>query len=406
MPLYRYKAVTASGDVVEDELEASSQAAAIERLRELGHVPIRADEIKATSPSRWLKRELFGARRVSQRDVGVLTRELATLLSAGVPIDRSLEIAISVTDADAVKELLGQVLDRIRGGSSLADAMSAQDGVFPRFYVSTVQAGEAGGSLDVVLNRLADLMERLRALRDRVTSALIYPTILLAMAGLSIVVLLTVVIPQFTPLFEDAGEALPVSTQIIIAIGEAFERYWWLMTLVIVGAAMFARRQLRQPASRYRMHGWLLRMPLIGDLVRKIEVARFSRTLATLLGNGVALLTALSIVKETSGNAVIAKAIEVLGNSLKEGEGLAELLTKAEVFPSLAIHLVRVGEETGRLEEMLVKVADIYDQEVERTIERLMALLVPALTIALGLLVAAIIMSVLTAMFSVYELPL
>ncbi len=328
------------------------------------------------------------------------------MLGAGLPLDRALEILVGLADKENVAKLLVRVLDGVRGGVTLADAMADQDGTFPDFYVSMVRAGEAGGTLDVVLARLAGFLEKSQALTDSVRSALIYPVILLVMAGLSIIVLLTLVIPEFKPLFDDAGEALPLATRVLVAVGEVFERWFWLMALVAIALVLFVRRRLANAAFRRRWDGMMLRLPLFGDLTRKIEVARFARTLGTLLGNGVALLGALTIVKDTLGNTVIGAAVEGVADRLKEGKGLAEPMAASGAFPALAVQLVRVGEETGALETMLTKVADIFDGEVGRTTQRLLSLLVPLLTIGLGLLIAAIIGSVLVAFLSVNELAL
>lgn len=404
MPTFRYKAVTDSGSVLEGEMDAPSQSVVIERLHELGHLPIRADEIKGPSRGAWLTRDLFGGRGVSRKDVTLATRELATLLEAGLPLDRSLEMLKDLADKGAIGGMLSRVLERVRGGASLADAMASQAPAFPRYYVSMVRAGEAGGALESVLARLADFMEKSQAVTENVKSALVYPIILLAMAGASVIVLLTVVIPQFRPLLEEAGEALPLATQILVGVGEFVQYYWWAIGLALVGFALLARRELSSRERRYRWDAVFLRIPLIGDLVTKIEVARFSRTLATLLRNGVAPLTALSIVKDILSNAVMAEAIGRVATRLKEGQGLAQPLMAAQVFPDLAVNLVRVGEETGQLEGMLDKVAEIYEREVQRTLDRLLALLVPVLTIGLGLLIAAIIVSVLSAILSVNRL--
>ncbi len=406
MPAYRYKAVTTSGDVVEGEMEASSQSAVIEKLHDLGHLPIRADEREAASGWRWLAHDLFARRRVSRKDVALVTREFATLLEAGLPLDRALEILINLAEGEGVRKLLERVLEAVRGGASLADALAAQGRSFPRFYVSMVRAGESGGTLEEVLARLADFLEKSHTLTENVKSALVYPAILVTMAGASVVLLLTVVVPQFKPLFEDAGQALPLATQVIISAGAFFQNYWWAIALAVVGLVLLGRHQLATPAGRYGWDASLLRIPLLGDLVTKLEIARFSRTLGTLLHNGVALLSALGIARETLGNVVIARAVEGVARRAKDGQGLAGPLMAARVFPSLAVQLVRVGEETGRLEEMLLRVADIYDREVQRSVDRLMALLVPILTIGLGVLIAGIIVSVLVAILSVNRLVL
>lgn len=404
MPTFKYKAVTEAGSVLEGEMEARNQSAVIERLHDLGHLPVRAEEIKASGQGNFLQRDLFGSRRASSKDIAALTRDLATLLQSGLSLVRSLDMLVELNESAAVTKLLADVLESVRGGSSLADAMAAQNNAFPQYYVSMVRAGESGGSLDGVLERLAGFMQRSQEMIETVKSALIYPMILFAMAAASVVILLTVVVPEFKPLFEDAGESLPFATQIIISIGDAFERYWWLMLLAFVGAVMLFRQQLSTPAGRFRWDSLVLKMPLFGDLVTKIEVARFSRTVGTLLHNGVTLPTALGIVRDTLRNTVIAKAVEDAATLLKEGQGLADPLVAAEIFPSLATHLVRVGEESGKLEEMLIRVADIYEREIQHSIDRMLALLVPLLTITLGVLIAGIIGSVLVAILSVNQL--
>ncbi|MEE9250390.1 MAG: type II secretion system F family protein [Alphaproteobacteria bacterium] len=405
MARFEYKAVSASGDVIEGEMDAQDQAGAIEQIHALGHVPIRADEVGAGSPRRRSGLEALIGRKVSRHDVAIFTRELAILLTAGLPLERALEIVTDVSDRESVQRLVKRLLESVRGGTSLADAMATQQNIFSRTYISTVHAGEVGAALDVVLVRLADFMEKSQQLRETVKSALIYPVILLVMTGLSIVVLLTVVLPEFKPLFEDAGAALPLSAAVLINFGDALQQYGLLIVLGAIILFVPFRRSLRTPRSRIRWDRWLLHAPLVGDLVTKVEVARFSRTMGTLLGNGVELLTAISVAQESIGNTAIARAIDQLIPSLKEGRGMSAPLIEAAVFPRLAAHLIRVGEESGQLEEMMVKVADIFDREVQLSVDRMMAVLVPALTIVLGLLVAGIILTILSAIMSVYDLP-
>jgi general secretion pathway protein F len=267
-----------------------------------------------------------------------------------------------------------------------------------------VRAGEASGALDVVLGRLAEFLEKSQKLRETVKTALYYPIFLLMMAVISIVILLTIVVPQFKPLFESAGTALPVSTQILVGVGDFVRGYGWLIVLGLVAAYFLMRRYLATGEGRRRWDGFLLGLPFIGGLLTKIEVARFSRTASTLLQNGVSLLPALVIVRDILSNSIIASSIDSIAARLKEGRGLAEPLAATGLFPRLVIHLVRVGEETGQLEDMLTKLADIYDEEVGRTTARLLALLVPVLTIGMGVMVAAIIGSILTAILSVNTL--
>ncbi|TVR63641.1 MAG: type II secretion system F family protein, partial [Candidatus Competibacteraceae bacterium] len=326
----------------------------------------------------------------------LLTQQLSNLLNAGLPLDRALTILISVTDDAPSKSLLERVQDQVRGGSTLADALEAQ-GTFSRFYLNMVRAGEAGGALEAVLKRLTEFLERSRALRESVSSALIYPLILLSVAALSVIILLTFVVPQFEQLFADAGRALPLATQIVIAAGHGFRYYWWVGLLAILLLATALRRQLNQPESRVRWDRWFLSLPLFGDLIAKVETARLSRTLGTLLGNGVSLLNALTIVRETLSNRVLALALGEVAEHVKTGRGLADPLLEAGDFPKLAVQMIRVGEETGQLQEMLLQVADTYDEEVQTAVKRLLTLLEPALILGLGVVIAGIIMSILVA---------
>jgi general secretion pathway protein F len=402
---FRYKAVSATGETLEGDMEAADQGAVVRRLQSAGHLPVSVDAAAAAGSGSLLGRDLFARRRANRRDLHMLTRELATLIDAGLPLDRSLEILIDLSDEQVVSELLESVLEGISGGASLADAMAAQSGVFPRYYLSMIQAGEAGGTLDVVLARLTEFMERSQAMRESVRSALIYPVILVAMSVLAVVILLSVVVPRFRPLFEDAGQALPVSTRIVVGLGDAFAAYWWLMLAVVVGAGLLLRWQLARPAFRLRWDRMMLALPLLGDVIVRAEVARFTRTLGTMIGNGVSLLTALQLATNTVGNASLAHELDEVSDAVRQGKPLTEPLLRSGQFPRLATHLTRVGEETGRLEDMLLKVAEIYDLEVSRAIERMLALLVPLLTITLGMVIAGIIGSILVAILSVYDLP-
>jgi general secretion pathway protein F len=402
MPMFRYKAVTADGLTLEGEMEAASQLAVVERLQSMGHLPIAADEYRKKGGS-FLGIPIRG-QRLSNDAIGHVTRELATLLDAGLPLDRSLEIARDLSENPTVAGLLGRLLDRIRGGASFTDALAQERDVFSRLYLSMVQAGEASGALGAVMKRLSLFLERAAALRETIKSALIYPAILLVVVLGSIIVLLTVVVPQFKPMFEDAGKQLPLATRIVVAAGDAVANYGWLAAAILAGAGILFKRQMAKDSVRRRRDGLLLHIPLVSSLLARFETARFTRTLSVLLQNGVSLVAALGIAKETVGNLVMREALGVVLGDVKEGRGLAEPLRKTELFPTLAVQLTRVGEETGRLDEMLMKAAEIYDGEVQRSIDRLLALLVPAITVGLGVLVAGIIASLLVAILSVNEL--
>lgn len=404
MPRYRFEAVDAAGEVLRDEVEAQTPEAAIERLRDQGLLPLSVNEAKGGLLRGGLGQPLFSKRRaLSRKIVALFTQQLASLLAAGMPLDRALTILIGVSEDDRSKALLERVQEKVRGGSTLADALEAQD-AFSRFYLNMVRAGESGGALETVLRRLNEFLERSQALRETVTSALIYPIILLTVSALSVIILLTFVVPQFQRLFADAGKTLPLATQIVIAVGDGFRYYWWAGAIVIVLIVAAVRRMLNQPDSRARWDRWLLRAPLFGDLIAKVETARLTRTLGTLLGNGVSLLNALTIVRETLTNQVMASALGEVAEHAKTGRGLAEPLMEAGHFPKLAVQMIRVGEETGQLQEMLIQVADTYDGEVQTAVKRLLTLLEPALILGLGAVVAGIIMSILVAILSLNEL--
>lgn len=406
MPLYRYKAVAPNGESQEGEMEGLAQVAVVERLQGMGLIPIRVEEAVAGTERVETGLALFRKKRISQDEVAAFTREIATLLRAGLPLDRSLEILVGLSPNERVRQLLAQVREDVRGGAALSAAMEAQSGVFSRFYLNMIRAGEAGGALDVVLQRLSEFMERSKELRETVKSALIYPAILVGVAVLSVAVLLVWVVPQFSQMFEESGKALPLPTQVVIAAGDTVQHYWWAMILGAIGIYSWFSRQLQQPESRYKWDKRFLALPLLGDLVGKLEVARFSRTLGTLIGNGVTLLTALSIVKETLSNTVMSEGLGVVAAQLKEGKGLGGPLMETGLFPQLAVHMVMVGEETGKLQEMLIRIADVYDREVQNAVKRMLALMEPALILGLGLVIGGIIMSVLVAILSVNDLAM
>lgn len=405
MALYHYEAVAVSGELLSGEMDAASQDEVVQRLQLQGHIPIRAD-VAGSSVPRALNLSLPARRRHGRRGLVLLTRQLATLLHAGLALDRALEIARSVVEKPADRAAVALVLDRLRGGSSLADSMAAQEAMFPRFYVGLVRAGEAGGSLDVTLLNLADFLERSQRAADQVRAALVYPAVVLATGVGSIAVLFGFVIPRFRPLFDEAGASLPFAARAVLGMSETFQNWWWLILMVVGAGALLARYHLSQPASRQRWDRRLARLPLIGDLIVKIEIARFTRTLGTLLANGVAPLAALAIGRDGITNRAIAEALAGIGDSLKQGKGLAEPLSRAPLVPFLAVQLIQVGEETARLEEMLLKTAELFDEETQRAIERLLALLVPMATIGLGAVIALVMGSILTAVLSVYDLAM
>jgi len=402
MATFQYKAATTSGEIVDGVLAGSTRAHVIEQLQSLGHVPIRVDESVARNKAK--RRFQLRRQRITEEQIGDVTRSLSTLLQAGLPLDRALTILISLADNEPMKELLDNIRDRVKEGATLADAMEEQGSAFSRFYISLLRAGESGGALEVVMQRLADHLESAKEMRSTLTSALIYPAILVVVALLSIFILLGYVVPQFTQMFDGMGEALPLSTRITIAVGESLQAWGWILIVLAVGASLYLRQQLIHPASAYKWHALLLRMPLMGEIVIKMEVARFAHTLSTLLHNGIPLLKSLTIVKETMGNLVLADGLERVAGGLKEGQSLADPLADVPHFPSFAVHMIRVGEESGELEEILQKVAETFDRDTQVTIKRTMTLLEPMLILVLGVVIAAVIISILVAILSINEL--
>lgn len=403
MPFFSYKAVATDGEVITGVLEEPSKEDAIEKIHSLGQVPIR---VSASSNGSQAK-DAFSIfkKKISNEQIAIFTRELSSLLKAGMPLDRALSTIISLAeDETLLSKTISQVLDSVKNGSSLASALEMQNGAFSTFYVSLVRAGEAGGALDVVLERLSEHLERSKEVNDTLVSAFIYPAILLFVAVISIFVLLAYVIPQFSELFEGMGADLPLATQIVMMSGELLRNYGWLGAILIMLVWWWFRYQMTLPSGKYRWHNRFIKMPVIGDLLIKAEVARFSRTLSTLLMNGVPLLNAISIVKDVVSNQVISEGIGKVVDSLKEGQRLAHQLAEHTAFPPFAIHMIQVGEESGNLEGMLEQVAEIFDKETKTSVKRAMALLEPILILTLGLLIAGIVMSILVAILGVNQL--
>jgi general secretion pathway protein F len=401
MANFRYRAVTAAGTITTGIVDATSQIDAIAQIRALGHLPLTAAQAGA---GRW--RALLPTRegnRASASSIAFATQELAALLGARLPLDRALSILVELEETRRLREPLKAVLAAVRDGASLADAFEAT-GVFSKSYVTMVRAGEHGGNLEATLKRLSDYLARASAVRETVVSAMIYPTVLLCTAGLSIVFVMMFVLPQFAPLFEQSGKPLPLPTAIALAIGTFLTAYWWLVGLLCGAAFLVLRRVAKAPGFRRTRDRVLLRLPIIGDLVLKTQIERFSRMLGTLLANGVALPQALVIAGDTLGNVVVSDAVSETAVRLKEGEPLAARLRQTGVFPSLALDMIRVGEETGSLEDMLIKQAELYEHEVKHAVDRLLALLVPLMTVVMGLIVAGLISSILLAILSINDL--
>jgi general secretion pathway protein F len=405
VPNFYYKAISRDGVENEGEMSASSSAAVIRRLQDSGCIPLVAEELKTRSGQRSRLKAPSMQRKSKPPNVAVFTRSLASLLSSDAPLDRALAIMHDVEDDEATQKLIEDIQSSVRGGTALSAAMQEQGDVFSGFYISMVRAAEVSGTLGEGLECLLDYLERSRELREKVTAALIYPTILLAVAGLSVVILLTLVVPQFRPIFEEMGSALPLATRFVLSFSDAISGYWWLGVVFVILAVLGTRRWLSIEANRCTLDNWMLRMPLIGELISASETARFSRSLGTLLQNGVPVLQSLEIGHDTLSNRAMASSVAAAALDLKEGGDLSATLQEQGMLPSLAIQMIKVGEESGNLDRMMLRIAKVYDGEVSIKVQRLLALMEPVLIIGLGVLIAGIIMSILVGIISINDLP-
>jgi general secretion pathway protein F len=414
MSPFSYRATTTEGRIVEGVMDADGEAAVIASLRSQGYIPLSVQmgaHGAAAGGGKGFSVNLsslnsisFRRTRVRSRDLMIFTRELATLLQAGMPLDRSLQSLSSLTENDALKAIVSNVLTQVQEGKSLSDALGFHDSVFPPIYVNMVRAGEAGGVIETVLERLAEYLEKAEKVRDELKSAMTYPLILGVVGSGSILVLLTYVLPKFTVIFADIGAALPASTQFVMSMSDALQAYWWVVLATVAAVWAAFKRFTSNPAGLLKYHRTQLQVPLFGDLIRKVEVARFSRTLGTMLKSGVPLLQSLDIVRAVLSNTLISAAVEAVQKDVSEGKGLSGPLERTGVFPALSLQMVSVGEDTGRLDDMLLIVAEHYDQDVSNLLQRLMNMLEPAMLLIMGVVAGFIVISMLSAVFSVNEM--
>lgn len=403
MANFVFKALNREGEIIEGIQEADDQAAVVKQLQKDGCMPI---SVAPAGFKSFYKLSLRGKNQgLSQSDILTFTKELATLLDAGLPLDRSLVVLMDLIAPESkIYQLINKVLERVKGGATLAVSLEAESNAFSKFYLNMLRAGEAGGSVEVVLRRLADYLEKSRELRNTVTTAMIYPAILVTMALGSVFLLLTFVVPQFMEMFESAGKELPMSTQIVVGAAQWLQSYWWVLLLGGVFGTAFMRYELSDSPRKVKWDGLLLRLPIIGDMIRNIATASFSRTLGTLLSNGVPILTALGIVKSTLSNQVLIQAVASAEDNLRQGKDMSGALIATGQFPKMATQMIKMGEETGRMEEMLERIAIAYDKQLEITIKRMLALMEPVVIVFMGLMIGGIIISILSAILSVNDL--
>jgi general secretion pathway protein F len=406
MAFFQYKAADQAGKIVEGVMEAEAQQGVVMRLHEMGCTPLRigtpSERSAAALP---IRLPLFPKHKISQQQLLQFTQELGTLLAAGLPLDRSLSILSNLIEGDEFSKVMRTLLEAVRAGKSLAAAMAEHQDVFPKIYINMIRAGESGGILEGVLRYLTEYLERSQALKEELKSALIYPVILATAAGLSLIVLFVYVIPRFAVIFKDVGQAIPLVTRIIIGLSGALTEYGWMIALLLIAAFAGALYYLRNPEGRAAWDRFCLRAWLLGELVRKFETARFSRTLSALLKGGVPLLEALGTVQGVMGNRLMSRAISEVQARVREGKGMARPLGESGLFPPLALNMIAVGEETGKLEAMLAEVAGFYDQEVKRSTKRLTSIIEPVLILGMGLVIGVVVISMLLAIFSINDLP-
>ena len=403
MPVFVYKAADRRGQTVDGVMEAADARAVVERLHKEAYYPIRV--APHGERASWLSLGTSG--RVRQRDLLALTQQLATLFEAGLPLDRALSIMQELADGPRVKTIVTDLLHSVRGGASFSEALAKHHPrPFSRLYINMVRAGEKGGVLEVSLRRLAEFLEARAAFNEAVVSALAYPLVITTVGAGAIVFLMTFVIPRFATIFQDLGQTIPLPTQILLTVSAALQTYWWVGALVVLVGVLAWRVWTGNPEGRLAWDQTLLRLPLIGRLTMKVETARFARTLGTMLRSGVPVLGAMGVVGDMMSNQAVGVAVSRLADGVKRGGTVAAGMQQQGAFPALAIHMVRVGEETGRLEEMLLKVADTFETDVRTELKRVLGLLEPAIILGMGVLVAFIVVAMLLAIFSINELPL
>jgi len=403
MPVFVYQAADRRGQTIDGVMEAPDARAVVERLQRDAYFPIKVTA--QADRARWLA--LGGRARIGRRDLLAFTQQLATLFEAGLPLDRALAILEELAPNPRLKAIVSDLLVSVRGGASLSEALAKHHPrPFSRLYINMVRAGEKGGVLEVTLRRLADFLEARAAFAEAVTSALAYPAVITTVGLGAIVFLLTFVIPRFAIIFADLGQAIPLPTRVLLAVSAAFQSYWWVGLLAVLAGVLGWRIWTASPEGRMAWDRLLLRLPVSGRITLKVETARFARTLGTMLQSGVPVMGSLAVVGEMMTNQAIGRAVGRLADGVKRGTTLAASMQEQVPFPPLAIHMVRVGEETGRLEEMLLKVADTFEADVRVEMKRALGLLEPAIILGMGVLVAFIVVAMMLAIFSINEIPL
>jgi general secretion pathway protein F len=396
VPTFSYRSTTREGTISEGLIEAADEKSALLQLKNSGVIPLKVERKKSVYRDKISLRSAKG-------ELQTFTTELFSLLNAGLPLDRSLNILAELAEDKKMRDIIYSVLNSIRGGSTLSEALEKHPKVFSPLYVNMIRAGESSGALEVVLEKLNEFLDSAQELKDHIFSALIYPTILVITGIISIFILVTYVIPKFSAIFSDMGDNLPFATKILLEFSNVMQSIWWIIILMIFFGVIAFRNYIKTEKGRYNWDAFKLKV--MGDVILKLETARFCRTLGALLRSGVPLLKAVKNSKDIVGNQVISSGLDKISRGIKEGQGIAKPLSEANIFPQLALSMIKVGEETGQLDTMLLKVANTYEKSLKVSIKRFVSLLEPALILGMGLLTGFIVISMLMAIFSMTDIP-
>jgi len=399
MPVFTYEAVEPSGRVVKGNLEAESAATVLTKLQQLNYTVVDVAESRGGNPLALFSGARVGG-RVKLQSLVVFARQFATMVNAGINILKCLDILEAQCKEPVLKNVIGEVRRDVVGGSSLTDALARHPSVFSKLFVSMVRAAEAGGVLDQIMDRLATFLEKEQEIRGRIKGAMVYPVSVLVFAVLMVVAMFIFVLPTFKQIFADAGAELPLITKMLFFLSDMLRAFWFLLPAVPIGAVIGFNAYYKTDQGRWNIDSLKLRLPIVGELVQKMAISRFARTLGTLVNSGVPVLRALEIVSETAGNVVIAKAVEEARASVREGQRISAPLAASGMFPQMVTQMIDIGEETGRMSEMLMKISVFYDQEVEVAVKALTSLIEPALIIFLGGIVGFIVGSIMIPMFN------
>ncbi len=404
MPMFEYKATTPEGKVLEGQREELDHPAMINWLQSSGYIPIYAQEAKSSSSHSLKNAFSLTKKSINSNQLLAFTEQLATLVKAKLPVDHALRIFRDLSEHENVRDMSASLLEDVEAGNDLSSALEKQKTIFSPYYINMVRASEASGNLEIGLTRMHEYLESAKTMRDKLISSLIYPMILIVVAMASILVIMTFVVPKITELFEGSEELLPVATKMVISVSNFVSSYWWLLLVVLILSGFLIRYLFTSPSYRKFWDAKFVRLPVFGDLLVKHETAKFTSSLGSLLSNGVPVLSALPIAKANLTNSLFLDNISKAMEQFKEGKSLFHTLSMAKLFPSLALQMIKVGEETGELDNMLKRVSEIYEKETANAMQRMVNLFEPAIIILLGVVIGGIIVSILLGMVSINDL--